>query len=226
MPSNLSEMKRTRDGNVSSPERLAYWYLRLNGFLLLENFVIHPDQGNDQRTDADLLGVRFAHRAENPVRPMADDPVVTDCSTFCNVVIAEVKKGRCALNGPWTKPKEENIQRVLCAIGCFPESAVNLAAGELYSTGLFTTENVTCRLLAFGDHRAESLPIAAVPQILFNDMIRFIQRRFSNYIREKSSVGNWTWEGQELRHLAENNVEMGDFVKSVRALFGLGDHHQ
>lgn len=50
-----------------SPERLAYWYFRLNGFLTTENFIVHPDEGKDQRTDADLLAVRFQHRAENVI---------------------------------------------------------------------------------------------------------------------------------------------------------------
>jgi hypothetical protein len=35
------------------PEKVAYWYFRLNGFF----------RGGKQ-TDADLLGVRFPHRAE------------------------------------------------------------------------------------------------------------------------------------------------------------------
>ena len=56
-----------------TPERLAYWYFRLNGFLTTENFIVHPDRGPNQRTDADLLAVRFAHRKENLVRPMTDD---------------------------------------------------------------------------------------------------------------------------------------------------------
>jgi len=29
----------------STPEKLVYWYLRINGFLQLENFVIHTDVG-------------------------------------------------------------------------------------------------------------------------------------------------------------------------------------
>lgn len=33
------------------------------GFFLIENFVIHPERRGGQRTDADLLAVRFPHRA-------------------------------------------------------------------------------------------------------------------------------------------------------------------
>ncbi len=45
-------------------EKVAYWYFRLNGFLQIENFVIHSKRRSSQRTDADLLAVRFPYRAE------------------------------------------------------------------------------------------------------------------------------------------------------------------
>lgn len=41
------------------PEKVAYWYFRLNGFFQIENFVVHPERRGSQRTDADLLAVRF-----------------------------------------------------------------------------------------------------------------------------------------------------------------------
>lgn len=45
-------------------ERIAYWYLRLNGFLLLENFVHHSGPDRSHAADADLLGVRFPYASE------------------------------------------------------------------------------------------------------------------------------------------------------------------
>jgi hypothetical protein len=59
------------------PEKVAYWYFRLNGFLQIENFIVHPERRGGQRTDADLLAVRFPYRAErlfdDPSDTMADD---------------------------------------------------------------------------------------------------------------------------------------------------------
>ncbi len=46
------------------PEKIAYWFFRLNGFLTIENFVVHPElisDGTSQRTDADILAVRFPY---------------------------------------------------------------------------------------------------------------------------------------------------------------------
>jgi len=46
------------------PEKVAYWYFRLNGFFQIENFVVHPERRGGQRTDADLPAIRFPFRAE------------------------------------------------------------------------------------------------------------------------------------------------------------------
>jgi hypothetical protein len=46
-------------------ETLSYWYLRLNGFFLLRNFVLHPPYINgrdyEQVADSDLLAIRFPY---------------------------------------------------------------------------------------------------------------------------------------------------------------------
>jgi hypothetical protein len=205
---------------MSTPERLAYWYLRLNGFLSIENFVVHPDQGVNQRTDADLLAVRFRHRAENLERPMADDPRVSDVDTYVNLIIAEVKTSACALNGPWTRVPDRNIHRVLAAIGCVEEPKTDAVAKSLYAEGCFQDETATIRLMAFGDRPGElSIPAA---QVLYDDMSEFIWDRLRAYDREKRSVGNWAPDGQKLRRAFDGagNDETA-FRNSVRQLFGL-----
>ena len=73
-------------------EQLAYWYLRLNGFLTVQNFIVHPDSGSEQRTDADVLGVRFPYRAELKPKPMIDDEPFTHIKDKPFIAIAEVKK--------------------------------------------------------------------------------------------------------------------------------------
>src|SRR5258707_13497545 len=70
-------------------EQLAYWYLRLNGFLTIPNFIVHPEQGRNQETDVDLLAVRFPYRAE--LRTMEDDEVFTRVREKSFIAFAEVK---------------------------------------------------------------------------------------------------------------------------------------
>lgn len=210
-------MTPPRDRPCSNAERLAYWYFRLNGFLTTENFVVHPDVGTNQRTDADLLAVRFAHRAENLQRPMVDDPTVVSCATFANVIIAEAKIGPCALNGPWTNPSAKNMHRVLKAVGCVPDSAIDQACEGLYEAGYWSDATVTIRLMALGEGRTASLLIPPAQQITWAHVIKFSVARLKAYEREKSSVGQWRDDGQRLRADALSP----DPESSIRSSFGL-----
>jgi hypothetical protein len=198
-----------------SPERLAYWYLRLNGFLTTENVIVHPDEGREQRTDADLLAVRLMHRAENLVSPMQDDPRVADCSSFLNIIIAEIKTGRCALNGPWTDRVRMNMERVLRAIGCVDEQGLQQTASCLYENGLWRNGAVSVRLFAVGEEKSQ-LMIPETQQLTWSEIIHFLIERFRAYRRQKSSVGQWTADGRKLRRLALNMDEA-----AIRRLFGL-----
>ncbi len=210
-------MNQTMEQQIYKSERLAYWYFRLNGFLTTENFVVHPDRGHLQRTDADILAVRFSHRAENLEHPMEDDPKVTECSTFANVIIAEIKTGQCNLNGPWSKPEERNMQRVLKAIGCVPESAINIACEELYEKGFWGDSMVTIRLFAIGEFKNNELTIPLSQQLTWREIISFCINRFKKYEREKSSVPQWTDDGSQLRKCSlKHNPEL-----ETRRLFGL-----
>lgn len=211
---------------MSTPERLAYWYLRLNGFLTIENFVVHPDAGSNQRTDADLLAVRFKHRAELLENSMQDDPLVAECNAYANVIIAEVKTRQCALNGPWTREEDQNIQRVLKAIGCLDEDEISVASEALYRSGEFVKNRASIRLMAFGDRENSELRSAAT-QILFDQMIRFIYERLAAYEQQKRSVGNWAPDGEFLRKAFDGNrSNQLAFREEVRRGFGLKENDE
>lgn len=200
------------------PVRLAYWYFRLNGFLILENFIVHDDTSANQRTDADILAVRFNHRSENRIRPMIDDAKVAECNALCNVIIAEVKTSRCALNGPWTRREDQNVQRVLAAIGCLPPNLCDDAAESLYSKGKYVGEQAAIRLIACGDQQAQLKP--KIRQILFDDMLKFIYRRFREYRLQKASHGQWDADGKKLWDLSHMG-NTPDYLKQARQYFDL-----
>jgi len=186
---------------ISSPERLAYWYFRLNGFLTTEDFIVHDDAGPNQKTDVDLLAVRFAHRAENLHRPMKDDSKVAACSTFANVIIAEITTTICKLNGPWKNPDSQNMHRVVKSLGCVPDAMTDEACAALYQRGVWSDTSATIRLFAIGETRNAELPIPAT-QLFWTEIIPFIIKRFKDYSLEKSSVGNWTPDGVRLKECA------------------------
>jgi len=77
-------------------ELLSYWYLRLNGFFLISNFVIHRSRHNRYSSDIDLLGIRLPYVYEE-VGGQADDwdnklKEILDASLPTGV-ICEVKTG-------------------------------------------------------------------------------------------------------------------------------------
>lgn len=204
-----------------NPEKVAYWYLRLNGFLQIEDFYVHPAGRGGARTDADLLGVRFPHRAErlydDPDDIMEDDRAGLQLSRdHVDIVIAEVKAGRCALNGPWTDPDRQNVQRVLAAIGCLSPDRISCAADEIYRTGYHEFDAfLRVRLIACG--REEDPELRArfplVPQVTWDNMLGFIFQRFVRYRRQKSQTDHWDSTGLHLKRMAtETRIPCEEFV--------------
>jgi hypothetical protein len=123
-----------------NPERLAYWYLRLNGFLAIENFIVHDEGGGPQRTDVDLIALRFPNRREafrdygERVEWMTDDSRFAD-KKIPFAAFVEVTSGRCKLNGPWTNHTKANMPRAIMALGAFStRKEVDLASKEVYTT--------------------------------------------------------------------------------------------
>jgi hypothetical protein len=212
------------------PEKVAYWYFRLNGFLQIENFVVHPERRGGQRTDADLLAVRFPHRAErlydDPTDIMDDDRERLGLSRDqIEVIIAEVKTNQpCTLNGPWTKPDRRNIQRVLAAIGCLSTDRIDHAAVDLYQTGRHDSDNGhRVRLVAVGrDYSPEvSSRYPAVTQIIWTDLLDFIWHRLHTYRQQKSDVHQWDGQGRQIKRLADQFGNATDFVRKALPLMGV-----
>ena len=201
-------------------EQLAYWYLRLNGFLTIQNFIVHPDRGSGQRTDADICGVRFPDRAELRPSPMIDDKSFTRIKTKPYLIIAEVKRGICSLNGPWTEPEKENLQRVLRAIGAFPENKVEIVAKAIYTTGVFSNNVYHFTLACFGGTANSDISknFPDVPQILWDRVLAFIYRRFRKYRHQKASHGQWDEAGRGLWDCVRENRSLETFKAAVEIL--------
>jgi hypothetical protein len=144
-------------------EKVAYWYFRPNGFLQIENFVVYPKKHGGQRTDANLLAVRFPYRAErlfdNSNNIMAGDVHRFSLSRYLIVVvIAEVKTNQpCTVNSPWTRKDRQNVRRVLAAIGCLPPSRIDAAAADIYRAGVHRSDlGLRIRLIAMGREQSKS----------------------------------------------------------------------
>lgn len=224
-------MRRVQAGAAEGPldpEKVAYWYFRLNGFFLIENFIVHPEGRGGQRTDADLLGVRFPFRAErlfdDPEDVMSDDVQRLALSAdVIDVVVAEVKSGACALNGPWTDQDRQNVHRVLAAVGCLPHDRIEPASASIYSTGVYRSGSLRIRLVAVG--RDRSGKIAAeypeVAQLIWRDMLSFIWDRFQRHRQQKRQVDQWDPVGRRLQKLADHAGDTDAFFESMMLLMGV-----
>ena len=201
-------------------EQLAYWYFRLNGFLTIQNFIVHDEKKANQRTDVDILGVRFPFRSEIG---MEDDVCFIKYSAKPLYIITEVKTGLCNLNGPWTSPDKENMQRVLKSLGSLKESLIANASALLYKQGFY--EDMECRvsLICVGKDENNKLKsdYPDVPQILFKEILEFIWTRFKKFHEQKKVNQQWDKAGQDLWQCYDlNRHNKQEFVNTV--LNGIG----
>jgi hypothetical protein len=179
-------------------EQLALWYLRLNGYFTLPNFIAHAHDG--ARTDVDVLGVRFPHSTEYP-----DDAAHLHFHlNKTDVVLTEVKTGECALNGPWKgKSAKQPLEYILKRVGLFNSTAlVDTAASEIYARRQFPPVEESdkwpfvVRIVCFGQTGNRGLQ--NVTQVLWPQVISFIGDRFRIYEGEKADHSHWDSFGQFL----------------------------
>ena len=211
------------------PEKVAYWYFRLNGFFQIENFVVHPTRRGSQRTDADLLAVRFPFRAErmfdDPTDIMADDVQRLALSgDLIDIVIAEVKTNQpCTLNGPWTRQDRQNVHRVLAAIGCLSPDRIETAAADIYRAGFYRGDALRIRLVAVGRGRSQDITTTypEVMQLVWSEMLAFIWDRFHRYRQQKTQVDQWDPEGRKIKRLADQSNGAADFIGEALRSMGV-----
>jgi hypothetical protein len=203
-----------------SPESVAYWFFRLNGCLTIVNFVVHPDLAREdeprsQRTDVDILAVRFPHRCElfTSGKPMKDHKVF-DSTNLIDIVIAEVKHGRCNLNGPWIKESDQNMHRILYAVGAFSMCRVPDVAESLYNEGYYADDMYRDRLFAIGSEKNNKL-LPKVVQLTWDEILEFIYVRLTKYREHKAQHDKWNSVGKYLYQLSTSKP-IDEFINSIK----------
>jgi hypothetical protein len=201
---------------------LALWYLRLNGFFTVPNFVLHPERRGSQQTEADIVAVRFPHRAEFDNDPHTDDPRFATRVTRPCFVIAESTNGPCKLNEPWTRPSA--FCYVLRAFGPVAAESVPVVAARWAETGVYSDGCIDCALLCFGASKDSDL-IARYPridQLLWRDVVAFFHQRFSTYDRRKRDHEQWDLVGNTLWDLwKDSGRDEEQFWAHVREVWAL-----
>jgi hypothetical protein len=203
------------------PEEVAYWFFRLNGCLTIKNFVVHPDSRGGQRTEVDILAVRFPYRCEliTSGEPMRDYEVFKS-SDLIDIVIAEVKRGDCEINDSLTNKSAENMHRVLYAIGAFKKDDVPKVAKSLYNKGCYQDDNFRVCIIAIGSRKNSNLENKAV-QITWDEILGFIYDRFKKYQDLKADHPQWDRIGNYLYETSTSLRDKDEFINFMKNLMGI-----
>ncbi len=225
-------------------EEVASWYFRLNGFLSLPGFVVHLDQdkaeiGEDgipryQRTEADLIAVRFVESREiifafGAKREMHDDQRLLDLygsgeNKQALFIVVEVKAGLCRMNGPWTNRNKKNMQRVIRRLGfATSESNIERIADDMYHSGRYEDDFYVMQYICLGNDKNPEIDYRYknVLQIDWEEIGEFFIKRFKDF-PEKTPDGQvheqWPDFGKKLgKYIAAKirNGEAGNLQSSI-----------
>lgn len=213
----MSALAETKKQSKISSERLAYWYFRLNGFLTIQNFVVHPDWTAPQCTDIDLLAVRFPYRAELLKDPMEDDNRLILDPHKIRIILAEVKTGRIKLNKAWTNPSKKNFQRMLRAVGAIERERVKDVSDKIYNNGWYEERDYVISLCCLGRTKNQDFlkRYPKMPQLSWEEILSFIYQRFKYYHRQKCQHDQWDKTGQILWDHAEEYSNEKEFCTKI-----------
>jgi hypothetical protein len=188
-----------------------------------------------QRTDADIVGVRFPFRNEFHVHGCEPDDI-DDRKLCCepskpSFVIVEVKRSEIALNDAWTSCSKgnENINEMISALGVLggkEKIKIKEVSDRLHEAGQFNDKCYYWSFVLVGNSDVGKVPsrYKLVPRILWSDICRFIHKRFSSapYAKLKGNNQQWDCLGKTLYELAnKNKADFAAFEKEVRQLCAL-----
>jgi len=187
------EQRRRDVARGKRAEEVASWYFRLNGFLSIPGFVVHPDVvRRNPMTEADLIAVRFPYSQELIAgRVMVDDPRLTNLGSDSQVLfrLVEVKTDLCNINGPWSNERDGNMQRVIRRLGFARPDDVPPIATAMYQDLRWQDANHILQYITVGervnDGRQRQYP--KLVQITWPEIAGFLFERFSRFPEKLSA---------------------------------------
>jgi hypothetical protein len=163
-------------------EAWAYWYLRLNGFFPLGNFVVHKDSVVRHRADVDLLGVRPPHVFEEVGGQQDDwDPYLTHWFDLSQTLawICEVKTGRFDEEKLF---RPDIVGRAVRRLGVVRLEEADTVVDALRDTAIVTLGTVTFAKVLFSAESLADGPYLNIPEAHID---KFVEGRIRRYPYEK-----------------------------------------
>jgi len=148
-----------------SAETLAKWYLRFNGYFIVDNFIVHAGDdinrisGNivGNHTETDILAIRhkFSKEITGVLHIQNDPKIITPQNNLIDFIIAEVKTGgQNRPNKLWIEKKLPVIEYVLRFAGFIEtEEIISQVAIQLSEKGIYhdTDKKYTVRLVLISE---------------------------------------------------------------------------
>lgn len=169
-------------------ETLAHWYLRLNGFFPLRDFVLHRGEGARRTRDCDLLALRFPHVFEEVGGQVSD----WDRARFEGwglslerplVLVVQVKTGREGTDdGAFNRPF---LLQALRRTGLWTSQAAEACATAMEGAATHDTAEaqVAKLLVASYPRRSEE----RYRMLSLSEALAFIRARFQTYREAKQA---------------------------------------
>lgn len=168
-------------------EKLVRWYLRFNGYLTVENFVIHEPQNGrvPEGAEFDTLAVRFPYSREQVQEKLIqNDSRLEDTEAskdkLIDFVIAEVKSGkRNTLNNIWRPngeaQKVDRVAYLLRWLGALEtEEEIAEIAHQLQKNLRARQHSFLFRVVYFSHKKTMQAVPKTVPQITFREIAKFV----------------------------------------------------
>jgi hypothetical protein len=165
-------------------ETFVRWYLRFNGYLGVENLVVHePVAGAvPQGAEFDVVAVRFPFSREVADFELGRHPQLEAIERpgAVNMVIAEVKGGKdTTLNDPWRPGAKDELQLerlkyLVRWLGfCESDQDVESVATDLRRTGR-SDHACAVRVIYFGARHSQQAADQRIPEILLENIASWI----------------------------------------------------
>lgn len=206
-------------------EKFVSWYLRLNGYFTVDNFVVHAgdDPGRirngliGSHTETDTIALRMPYSVERAGNLLiANHEILVDGQNGrFDIVIAEAKSGdKDRPNPVWRNRKLAPIKYVVRFVGLYDESKVDEVARELSEHYCFENKKSRIRYIVFSNEVNQHYANQGVKYITFAQIAKFIAEiRGQSWVESGIGVASMhdQWDEQLKRVFAIAN----DFTKSL-----------
>lgn len=167
-------------------EELGYWYLRLNGFFPVSNFVVHRTEGVEYRSDVDVLAVRTPYIFEDVGGQHHDwDPFLVEQLEFGKQIglVCEVKTGQFARADLFPS---NSMRTSVGRLGLVPVNRIDELGNALSSAALIRpTESVVLAKLLISPHELNnanflSRTVGQVEDFILNRVRDYSDEKFAS----------------------------------------------